>query len=48
MSRLGAVIPFTQQSVGAGGGPICLYSGGVYVFPPGNFLITLGGLTLLQ
>ena len=48
MSRLGAIIPFTQQTVGAGGGPITLSSGGVYVFPAGNFVFTTGALSMVQ
>ncbi len=48
MSRIGGQFPFPLQAPANGDGVICLPSGGVYVFPPGNFVCMTGGQTQLQ
>jgi hypothetical protein len=48
MSRIGGVFPFSQQMPANGDGVIALPSGGIYMLPPGNFLLQLGTQTQCQ
>lgn len=48
MSRVGGIFPLPFQSAATGDGAICLPSGGVYVFPAGNWAVTLGVNTVCQ
>jgi hypothetical protein len=48
MSRIGGVFPLPLQAPANGDGVIVLPSGGVYMLPPGNFIVTQGIQTNLQ
>src|ERR1700680_2684311 len=48
MSRIGGQFPFPLQSPATGDGVITLPSGGVYVLPPGNWMLQTGAQTQLQ
>ncbi len=48
MSRIGGLFPFPQQAPANGDGVVALPSGGVYVFPAGNYVVQTGSQTQLQ
>ncbi len=48
MSRIGGLFPFPQQGPANADGVIALPSGGVYVFPSGNYLVQTGPQTQVQ
>ena len=48
MSRIGGLFPFPQQAPANNDGVVALASGGVYTFPPGNYLVQTGPQTQLQ